>query len=499
VTRTKLLVAGLVVAALGAVGVAVGLDRANPALHTGANDFVNDRSRPEAHNSPSVAADPRQPSTLVVANRLDAPEFGCALSVSTNGGASWRPLPRPDALGARNCFWPRVAFTPDGALLVLYTVLGGPNVLPIAVWLQRYENLRPAGAPLHIASDLAFWARLAVAGNRVWASWVQAGPATADNPLGLAEGDNAIVVARSLDGGRTFSGPVRVSAGERVIQPTMVAAEDGTVVVSALDLGDDVLNYAGRHDGQTPPDPALRWRVLAWTSTDAGASFGPAAVVSDDLAVPQLIIADLGPTPGLARDARTGRLYATWDAGRGDAREVFLARSDDRGRTWSQPVRVGPAGREQLLPAVGVSSDGRVDVVLYDRSRHAGDVLTETVVASSWDGGRTFTWFHVSDTAFDSRIGLGAQQGVPVLGDHLAVLSRPEGPLVLWADTSRATTLVETVQDLAVAVVEASPGGGRRWPLAVAGALGVALGVGALLVGLMGRSRRAPSARTEST
>jgi hypothetical protein len=137
--------------------------------------------------------------------------------------------------------------------------------------------------------------------------------------------------------------------------------------------------------------------------------------------------------------------------------------------------------------------------VLYDRSRHAGDVLTETVVASSWDGGRTFTWFHVSDTAFDSRIGLGAQQGVPVLGDHLAVLSRPEGPLVLWADTSRATTLVETVQDLAVAVVEASPGGGRRWPLAVAGALGVALGVGALLVGLMGRSRRAPSARTEST
>jgi hypothetical protein len=279
-----------------------------------------------------------------------------------------------------------------------------------------------------------------------------------------------------------------------------VAGPDNLVVVGALDLGDDVLNYTAGHDGETPPDPALRWRVVAWTSEDGGATFGPTAVVAADLPVPQLIIADLGPTPGFALDRERGRLYAAWDAGRGDARDAFVAWSTDGGREWSPAVRVGPTRRSQVLPAVDVAPDGRVDVVLYDRSADPNDVLAEAVVASSWDGGKSFVWATVSDADFDSRVGLGAQQGVPLLGDHLAVLSRPRGPLAFWADTSRGSR-VTNVQDLTVASVETDPGRDRRLPLVLAGGLCWLTGAALVLVarrrhGVRARSRHFVRARS---
>jgi hypothetical protein len=470
-------VAGLATV-LGAGAIVAGLASRPPSLQTGANDFVNDRTGEVAHNSPAVTVHPTQRSTLVVANRLDAPAFACAVSTSNNGGVSWRPLPLPPGMLQPNCFWPRAAFADDGSLLVLYTILGGPNVLPVRVWLQRFgTDLAPVGSPTQVAGDLAFYARMAVDGPRVWVSWVQAGPDTAENQLGMMPGDNRVAVARSSDGGRTFGPMVRLGEPDRrVIQPTVVHAGEGRLFVGALDLGDDVRNYQGTHDGETPPDPNLRWQVVGWTSTDGGATFGPTTAVADDLPVPQLIIADLGPTPGFARDPRSGRLYATWDAGHGGGRDAFLAASDDGGSSWSSPVRVGPTAGAQLLPAVAVAADGRVDVVLYDRSRDPDDVLTEVVAASSDDGGRTFRWAFVSDTPFDRRIGLGAQQGVPLLGDHLAVHAAARGPVAFWADTGRGT-LVGNVQDLAVAVVELRAGRGRQWPLVAVGGLLLAAAV----------------------
>jgi hypothetical protein len=463
-------VAAAGVAALGVAGMALGLVERPGSLRAGATEFVNDRSGSAAHTSPSVAADPRNPAVIAVADRLDAPELGCSLSRSTNAGATWAPVELPPGLAAVDCFWPRVAYLPDGTLLVLYTALGGPNVLPLSVWLQRFDDRGAVGPPLQVAGDLAFYARVALQGDRLWLTWVQANPSTADRQLGLAPGDNPIVVARSDDGGRTFGPPVRVSPpGLRVIQPSVVVGPGGRVTVAAIDLGDDVADYEGTYDGQTPPDPRLRWRVLAWTSSDAGATFGPTSVVAADLPVPQPIIADLGPTPGLAVDPRSGRLYVAWDAGRGQARNCYVAWSGDGGRRWSKPIRVGPVDRSQLLPAVSVAPGGRVDVVFFDRSRDRNDVLQNAVAASSTDGGRTFRAATVSDAPSDSRIGLGSQLGVPVPGDNLAVLSRAGDFLAFWPDTGRGTPAV-TVADLAVADVDTGAGAGRRWGYAAVGA-----------------------------
>ena len=491
-------VAGLAVAVLGLALALVGAQERPPEVHPGRTSFLLvDRPGIEAHNTPSVASHPARPHVLAAANRIDTPFFGCSLALSENGGGSWRPVELP--LAAPNCYWIDVAYAGDGSLLVLYTATGGLYNLPVSVWVQRFEGTTPAGPPVQVAGSMAFHADLVVSEGRVLVTWVQAGPATVDKPVGFAP-PRALVVTRSLDGGRTFSPPVTLSEPERLVAlPTVLAGKGDQVVVGALDLGDDLLDYEARHESQGGPPAEGRWRVVSWTSEDGGATFGPTATVSDDLVIPQRLIVNLGPAPGFARDPTGGRLYATWDAGRGDDRDVFLASSDDGGRTWTPARRVVRRPGTQSLPAVAVAPDGRVDVLFYDRSRDPEDRRAETVLASSWDGGGSFTAATVSDRGFDTAVGFGSAQGIPLQGSHLAVLSEPGRALAFWADTRKGTVDTNR-QDVALTSVGVRPAQGPRWPLVVLGAVLFVAGNMALVAGLRPKLRpsRSPPAPPSS-
>lgn len=471
-----LILAGLLLVVAGA--------RPEPArLSAAAAGVVNsDRPGINAHNSPAVAVDPTRPSVVALADRIDSPRFSCSLSLSTTSGLTWKALPFSLAPDAPDCFWPDVAFDGDGRLMVLYTATGGRYNQPVGVWVQRFDGEQATGPPVKVAGSEAFHAHFAVAGARVIVAWVQTPPANADRPLGFEPGPNPLMAARSEDGGLTFAAPVRVSGTERVAHPSVVIAPgSGAVVVGALDYNDDVDDYEARHGGQGGSPPAATWRVLNWRSTDGGATFRAApSIVADRVPAPQRVVIDLAPGPSFAADPDPARhrMYAAWDGGVGDARDVFVAASSDGGATWSAAVRVGSRPRSQFLPAVGVAPDGRVDVAFYDRSGDPGDVLARAAVASSWDGGRTFSSGNASDERFDTRIGLGgAGQGIPELGNQLAVLSGADTFLAFWADTSRGT-LDSAVQDLAFAAVKPHPRGGRSWPLLGLGAALVAAAVG---------------------
>ncbi|MGH9277064.1 MAG: sialidase family protein, partial [Acidimicrobiales bacterium] len=404
-----------------------------------------------------------------------------------------------------NCFWPDVAFDGDGRLLVLYTATGGRYNQPLGVWLQRYDGEQPAGSAVRVAGTEAFHARFAVDGRTVLVVYVQTPPENADRPLGFEPGAHPILLAISDDGGSTFFPPVAVSqSGERVAHPSVLVGAGGQVVVGALDYGDDIENYEATHEGRAGPPPAARWRVVVWRSTNGGFAFGPAVPVSDPYPVPQRVVIDLAPGPSFAADPVRNRLYASWDglrgpnaensvAGTGTGRDVFVGRSDDFGATWLAPTRLEPTAESQLLPAVGVAvaPDGRVDTVFYDRSRDPDDVMAEVVVGSSWDGGATFTTAVASHAAFDTRIGLGSPQGVPQLGNQLAVLSQADRFLAFWADTSQGT-IDTNLQDLAVVTVGTSESGGSRWAVIVLGGLLVAAGAAVLIV-----SRRQARAQPE--
>lgn len=471
---------GLVV--LGVVLLGFGLQARPPEVRATARGFFNfDRPGLNAHNSPSAASDPALPRTIAVVDRIDTPQFSCSVSLSRDQGQVWTPVDVPLPADAPNCWWPDVGFDADGKLLVLYTSTGGRNNLPVGVWLQRFDATEVDGPPVRVAGSEAFHAHMAVEGASVLVAYVQATPDTADKGLGFTPGPNPIMAARSADGGRTFAAPVAVSEpGRRVVAPNVVLGPDGEAVVAALDLGDDVADYEATHGGQGGDPDDHPWAIVAYRSDDGGSTFSEASAVATGLEAPQRLIVNLAPVPGLARDATTGRVYAAWDAGRGDRRDVFVASSADGGARWSDPVTVVRRDGTQTLPALGVAADGRVDVVFYDRSRDPLDAKTEVAVASSWDQGESFTTGTVTDRDFDSRLGYGSSQGIPVLSSQLAVVSVPGRAIAFWADTRR-TNQDDNATELAEAVVRTRQSAGRRWAVAVAGLLVLGAGAGLAL------------------
>jgi len=495
VSRPSRLAAGVALVGVGLVVLTVGWQGAGARVDATAHAFVND-DRPgiNAHNSPQAAADPRRPSVIAMADRIDSPNIGCAVSLSVNRGVTWDAVDPPLAPGAANCYWPDVAFLPDGTLLVLASTMGGRFTQPLGVWLHRRQGLAADGPPVRVVGPHAFQATLAVEGEVVVVAYVQAKAEVADRALGFPPPPNPLQAVVSTDGGRTFGEPVTLGEADRLLtEPSVVAGPGGLVVVSALDLGEDRVDYEGRHQGQAGPAPPGRWRVATWTSRDGGASFGPTALATDDVIIPQRVYVDIGtPRPGLARDRGSGRLYLAWESGRGARRDVFLASSFDDGASWSAPRAVAELAGTQTLPTVAVAPGGRVDVVFYDRSGDRTDENTEVVLASSWDRGRTFTRGTISVRRFDSRIGFGAFQGLPVLGTHLAVVSHDGGAVAFWSDTRRGT-IDDGIQDLAVGLVDIDEAGRPRWLLIALGLVLAAPGAWVLARALRAPRPAAPS------
>ena len=484
-TAMRVGAAGLAVLGLG-LGI-LGLTTRDAQLNSDAFAFLSTDPRPSitAHNSPAAAVDPERPQSMAVADKLDTPTIGCTLWSSVNGGDNWSPLALEPPDPETPCYWPDPGYDADGNLLVLYTAMGHDFNESQGVFLQAFSGGQPSGSPVEVTGPNAFHARMVIDGNRVLVTWVRL-PNGEPFQEGSSEGSK-VELAISEDLGRTFGQPVTVSRpGQLLLQPTVLVAKGGEVVVGALDLGADLLDYESRHEGIGGPPYDGRWQVVTYTSGDDGATFAD-RVPAGDIQPAKRIYPDVSaPTPGFALDASSGRIYATWESGRGDSRDVFLGFSDDAGRTWSQPTQFSRTG-PQTLPAVGVASNGRVDLLFYDGSKDPTEVLTEPVLATSWDSGRTFTSRSASGRTFDSRIGFGSFQNMASLGQQLAVISQDDRALTFWSDT-RKGTMDDNNQELAHAHIGIDEARGQRWPLVGAG--GALVLVAALL---LLRSRQSPA------
>jgi hypothetical protein len=126
--------------------------------------------------------------------------------------------------------------------------------------------------------------------------------------------------------------------------------------------------------------------------------------------------------------------------------DALLTRSTDRGATWSAPVRVNTddprRGVDQLFPAMAVDRDGRVWVGFYDRRRDPRNFLIDMFVAWSDDRGRTWRNRRLSTAAFAPVLGGQDALVFPLyMGDYQAVaidrLGTRAGAIVAWGDNSR--------------------------------------------------------------
>jgi hypothetical protein len=462
-------------AACGAVALAGLVARltGTSATSVGTNVAVNQTGIITEHNSPTLARDPRDPNVVVLTNRIDRPTFSAELDRSADGGHTWTHTALPLPHGLDRPYGPDVAFAPDGTLYVSYVDLQGVGNGPAHLWVSRStDGGRTLSAPVRVAGALTFQARIAVdhAGT-VYVTWLQGG---STGVLSLLGPPSPIVIARSTDGGRTFSRPVQVSDPTRTLvgAATPVIDSRGRLVVLYEDFKGD------ERDFQNLAGPTWdRPFALVVTRPVGLTAFAKGVQLEDNLVPEHRFLVYTPEFPSIAAGPGDS-LYVAWsDARNGDA-DVFLRGSTDGGVTWSPATRVNDNplrdGTSQYLPQVAVAPDGRIDVLFLDRRRdRAHNALMDATLASSDDGGRTFTNTRLSSRSFDSGVGSSAAPGLPIdFGSRLALSVTNGRSIAAWTDT-RLGSVASGRQDIFAAAYDppTTPGGIALIPVIVAFAL----------------------------
>lgn len=241
------------------------------------------------------------------------------------------------------------------------------------------------------------------------------------------------LIMKSTDGGRTFSAPVDVGPW---FDKLYLAADPTTgalySVGNAVDsLGGGVF-YQKSVDGGATFTPITRITKRGGGGVVNAPAFGPAGEVylswprsggrisiefvrSVDggttwLTSPVTITSFRGGTSNLTGGIDTyyfsatavdlsggphrGRVYVTWMDPHLGNNDVFLAYSDNRGDTWSAPVRVNDDapgnGADQFLPWVNVDDAGAVHVSFLDRRNDPANLRYAMYVGTSTNGGASF-------------------------------------------------------------------------------------------------------------
>ncbi len=188
----------------------------------------------------------------------------------------------------------------------------------------------------------------------------------------------ALRFARSPDGGKTWEQPVTITDDSAF----------GSHNFHALHIARDGTIYAAWLDGRSGKSHAFATR-----SEDGGKTWAPNHPISTGEACPCCRTA-LATAPG-------GVVYAAWRAVlNGNIREIVVARSSDRGTTWSEPVRVQTDQWQvdacpHAGPALAVDSRNRLHVTWWSGKEGAAGVF----YARSDDGGKSFT--HVTPLGTD--------------------------------------------------------------------------------------------------
>ncbi len=150
-----------------------------------------------------------------------------------------------------------------------------------------------------------------------------------------------------------------------------------------------------------------------------------------------------GGLPSVAVARLTGEIFVTWQsqASDGSAR-IYVSHSGDKGATWAPAAVVSDNAQAISVfnPAVAVTPDGRnVTVVFYDK-RLAPDQQSyaDLFCAQSLDSGASWApEVRVSDFTTDLRLAQLSSEGY-MLGDYLGVapaLLANQGAIPIWCDT----------------------------------------------------------------
>lgn len=206
---------------------------------------------------------------------------------------------------------------------------------------------------------------------------------------GKSSTNNALLFARSTDGGKTFSSPLALNA---------LKGGPNSVIGADPFVGPNGEVYVSWHDIQHN-------RLMVNSSFDGGATFGqqqtiaPTIVAFDD-GIPAMASRRALLYPACDADrsngANRGTLYCSWmDETATNGTDIFVSLSTDHGTSWSTPVRVNddPTGvrKDQFNQWLSVDpTSGSINLSWNDARNDPADIKTDIFFAQLTNGGASF-------------------------------------------------------------------------------------------------------------
>ncbi len=230
--------------------------------------------------------------------------------------------------------------------------------------------------------------------NNAYSAWTHFAVYGSHNPADSSQ----IYFTRSIDSGKTFSSPMRISTtgGDCIDSSNTV---EGAITATGPN-GEVYVVWAGPRG------------IVMNESFDGGKTFGEDKVIGWiyhgwDLTVPGIDRANGMPVTkvDISKSPYRGTIYVNWVDDRFGDPDVFLKFSRDGGKTWSNTIRVNDDkigdGKYQFFSWMSVDPvDGSVNIIFYDR-RNMNGTFTGVTLARSIDGGKTFVNYKVNQPPFE--------------------------------------------------------------------------------------------------
>ena len=280
----------------------------------------------------------------------------------------------------------------NGIFVTTSTDEGRTWGLPVTV-VDHRNSLTPFEDKPYLSTDLSI--ESPYQGN-IYIAWTRFDRYGSSNP----QDQSHVYISRSMDQGRSFSPPLRIS-----------------------DVGGDCLDSDGTVEGAVPASGTNGELYVVWAgpeglifdhSLDGGKTFQEDRTLIDtpggwDLEIEGLYRSNGFPVTGVdhSQGPYRGTIYVNWIDERNGDPDVFVIASRDHGNSWSEPTRINndriANGKAQFFTWMAIDPiDGSLNILFFDRS-NSKDTETSVQMARSIDGGKTFLNFAVALEPFECQ------------------------------------------------------------------------------------------------
>ena len=345
-------------------------------------------------NEPSIVINPKNTNQILAAANINKYYF------SNNSGFTWQTATLTSTYGV----WGDPVVVCDTNQQFYFFHLSNP---PQGSWIDRivcqrwntfantntWTNGSFMGKNGTKAQDKQ-WVAIDRQNNTLYCTWTQF-----DQYGSTASNDSSnILLSKSTDSGNTWSQAKRINqlAGNCIDSDNTTEGAVPTIGTNGQIYVAWAINNTIKFDKSTDGGQTWLANDLTIANMPGGWDY-PIAGLQRANGLP-VTVCDLSNNP-----ATRGTIYVNWTDQRNGNTDVFLIKSTNGGQNWSpQPIKINNdnTNKDQFLSWLTIDqTNGNLYCVFYDR-RNYNDNRTDVYLATSTDGGNTFTNTKISETPF---------------------------------------------------------------------------------------------------